>query len=319
MDFDSNKPLYTSAPHNEHISPTANNVESMSLTGDTHGNSKAVEPPKPKQNVRFKRNLPGYRFEDSIREYCPSKLQSKENLKKTKESYTVNGVNMLNKSDMDSSTALNRIKKKREQHNRVERRRRDMINSAIEEIAEIVPKVEDKEKSARGDVLRLTIDYIRELQSELESLKIENEVLKQNDGSMAQYPRLDPAKRPPTIVIERPHVNNDHHNPWTTQFNSVENSPTYSEVSSNNFGSNCSSPIYGNVPLLSPASHSTNSPLLSPVSHSTNSPTLSPVSPIDNLANPWRRNSAGAQLMPISGIVSFILVIAIDNSSLTIH
>ncbi|ORX75143.1 hypothetical protein K493DRAFT_236976, partial [Basidiobolus meristosporus CBS 931.73] len=106
------------------------------------------------------RRLKGYRFEDSIREFTPDKLfKNKSN--KRRESYVVNGVNILNRDEMDSEAAINRLQKRREQHNRVERKRRDLINSAIEELSEIVPNAqEDGIKYARGNVLRLTIDYI---------------------------------------------------------------------------------------------------------------------------------------------------------------
>ncbi|KAK9761145.1 hypothetical protein K7432_014164 [Basidiobolus ranarum] len=150
------------------------------------------------------RKIRAYSFDDSIREFRPDKLyQSKDNRKR--ESYLVNGVNILNRDDVDSETAINRLQKRRPQHNRGERRRRDLINSSIEELSEIVPLAQlEGVKFARGNVLRLTIDFIKGLQEEIQSLKIENENLR--NSSSTQVPRLDPTKRPPTIVINQPGI-----------------------------------------------------------------------------------------------------------------
>lgn len=43
----------------------------------------------------------------------------------------VNGVNLLNKSSLDKDIILDRMKQRRETHNRVERRRRDMLVSNL--------------------------------------------------------------------------------------------------------------------------------------------------------------------------------------------
>jgi hypothetical protein len=47
----------------------------------------------------------------------------------TSTSFTVNGVNILNKNSLDSDIILNRIVQRRQTHNRVERRRRDRMVS----------------------------------------------------------------------------------------------------------------------------------------------------------------------------------------------
>lgn len=60
-------------------------------------------------------------FDDKIRKYLPEQFE-------TIKAYDVGGINILNKKTVDSQTALDKIKRRRETHNRVERRRRDQIN-----------------------------------------------------------------------------------------------------------------------------------------------------------------------------------------------
>ncbi|ORX98159.1 hypothetical protein K493DRAFT_313775 [Basidiobolus meristosporus CBS 931.73] len=218
------------------------------------------------------RKLRAYSFDDSIREFCPDKLyQTKDNRKR--ESYMVHGVNILNRDDVDSSTAINRLQKRREQHNRVERRRRDLINTSIEELSEIVPLAQlEGVKFARGNVLRLTIDYIKELQQEIQSLRLENENLR--NSSTAQIPRLDPTKRPPTIVINQPG-----NLPVNTTFPSPSSAGWESEIRTPTDGQDFSSPIGPNHSgqLISPI---TSSPFPSPFHSPTHSP-IHPSSPIN--------------------------------------
>ncbi|KAK9700772.1 hypothetical protein K7432_012031 [Basidiobolus ranarum] len=98
---------------------------------------------------------------------------------KKKNSYKVNGVNILNRKSLDSSTALERLQKRRENHNSVERKRRDNINSTIMEISELLPgPVSTSSKPNKGNILKLASKYIKELKYELRSLKNEVRVLK---------------------------------------------------------------------------------------------------------------------------------------------
>ncbi|KAK9763398.1 hypothetical protein K7432_009963 [Basidiobolus ranarum] len=238
------------------------------------------------------RRLKGYRFEDSIREFSPDKLfKNKEN--RRRESYVVNGVNILNRDEIDSQAAITRIQKRKEQHNRVERKRRDLINTAIEELSEIVPNAQEEGiKYARGNVLRLTIDYIKDLQTEIQGLRLENENLKHEH----LVPRLDPAKRPPMITI-------NHDQSRVTNNTTVINRDTEVKTPQDNFGfpvvnvspSYANGPIgYGNVlgsPLHTPLlSSSQGSPITSPF----HSPAHSPVSP--------RRPSETGFLLPPAAI-----------------
>ncbi|KAG0004654.1 hypothetical protein BGZ65_012970 [Modicella reniformis] len=65
-----------------------------------------------------------FELDDVLRKYSPEQF-------KTCKAYDVGGVNILNKKPIDSKTALDKIKRRRETHNRVERRRRDCINQII--------------------------------------------------------------------------------------------------------------------------------------------------------------------------------------------
>ncbi|KAL1921449.1 uncharacterized protein VTP21DRAFT_11165 [Calcarisporiella thermophila] len=103
----------------------------------------------------------------------PSSAIKKTGGRKAKQStYKVNGVNILNRNDVDSKTAIERILRRRENHNVVERRRRDNINNTILEISELVcpssssSSSDQKQRPNKGTVLRLAADYIRELQRE---------------------------------------------------------------------------------------------------------------------------------------------------------
>ncbi|KAG0210003.1 hypothetical protein BGX33_005173, partial [Mortierella sp. NVP41] len=59
-----------------------------------------------------------FELDDVLRKYTPEEF-------KTCKGYDVGGVNILNKKPLDSKTALDKITRRRETHNRVERRRRD--------------------------------------------------------------------------------------------------------------------------------------------------------------------------------------------------
>ncbi|KAK9760965.1 hypothetical protein K7432_014500 [Basidiobolus ranarum] len=183
-----NQSLYSTANSSATSARLAgdNNTATTSTQSSTDSpppeNESSQEIPKPHsdkaslQSKIISRKLKGYLFEDSIREFNPEKLyRTKESRKR--ESYKVHGVNILNRDDIDSKTAIERLQKRRAQHNRVERRRRDMINAAIEELAEIVPNAQ-QDRFARSNVLRLAIEYIKDLQTEAHNLRNENEDLR---------------------------------------------------------------------------------------------------------------------------------------------
>ncbi|KAJ1675107.1 hypothetical protein EV182_001926, partial [Spiromyces aspiralis] len=94
-------------------------------------------------------------------------------------SFRVNGVNILNRNDVDAKTANERLRRRRENHNFVERRRRDNINQTIQCLAELIPNPsQDQTKMNKGLVLRMAVEYIRELQHINQNLATENARLK---------------------------------------------------------------------------------------------------------------------------------------------
>ncbi|KAF9104095.1 hypothetical protein BGX27_010252, partial [Mortierella sp. AM989] len=125
-----------------------------------------------------------FELDDVLRKYSPEQF-------KTCKAYDVGGVNILNKKPVDSKTALDKIKRRRETHNRVERRRRDCINQLIEELTELLPKEDDdsQTKCHRVNVLRTAILHIQSLTDQNETLSRQLAAL-ETDQSMS----------PPTIV-----------------------------------------------------------------------------------------------------------------------
>ncbi|ORX94610.1 hypothetical protein K493DRAFT_189571, partial [Basidiobolus meristosporus CBS 931.73] len=76
--------------------------------------------------------------------------------------YKVNGVNILNRKSLDSKTVMERLKRRRENHNHVERKRRDNINHTILEISQLIPhEAAVSAKLNKGSILRLAADYIK--------------------------------------------------------------------------------------------------------------------------------------------------------------
>ncbi|KAF9130577.1 hypothetical protein BGW39_002933 [Mortierella sp. 14UC] len=103
-----------------------------------------------------------FELDDVLREYTPDQF-------KTCKAYDVGGVNILNKKPVDSKTALDKIKRRRETHNRVERRRRDCINQEDDS---------DMSKSHRVNVLRTAIAHIQNLTRQNENLQQQVDALK---------------------------------------------------------------------------------------------------------------------------------------------
>ncbi|RUS15567.1 helix-loop-helix DNA-binding domain-containing protein, partial [Endogone sp. FLAS-F59071] len=57
---------------------------------------------------------------------------------------------------------MERLKRRRENHNYVERRRRDNINHTIYEISEVVPNAfQPGQKPNKGNILRLALEHIK--------------------------------------------------------------------------------------------------------------------------------------------------------------
>jgi len=164
---------------------------------------------------------------------------------KRQTAYRVNGVNILNRNNLDSKTAIERIKRRRENHNYVERRRRDVINNTIMEIASVVPNATTSgQKPNKGEILRLALDYIRQLQNE-------NRQLRQMalDDRMGITP-LTPASQPAHVDCRSSPVHSDVESPFRIKhhdFNvfaaSAPNSPNLPRHYSPQTASLPSSPI----------------------------------------------------------------------------
>ncbi|KAF9927230.1 hypothetical protein FBU30_003413 [Linnemannia zychae] len=128
---------------------------------------------------------------------------------KTRQSaYKINGLNILNRNSLDSRTALEMIRRRRENHNHVERRRRDTLNSTILQIAEILPNCSSTAKLNKGTILRLALDHLRALHTENHSLRSENAALRffyqgsqmrrQGHPNPSQQAHLHPGQQPPS-------------------------------------------------------------------------------------------------------------------------
>ncbi|KAF9953316.1 hypothetical protein BGZ72_005504 [Mortierella alpina] len=104
-----------------------------------------------------------FRFEGSI---------SSESFKTTK-SFDLAGVNILNRKPLDTKTALDKLQRRRETHNRVERKRRDCINQLIDDLTKLLPPKHLEEatsKCHRVNVLRGAVSHIKFLNESNEAL-----------------------------------------------------------------------------------------------------------------------------------------------------
>ncbi|ORX63136.1 hypothetical protein DM01DRAFT_1331211 [Hesseltinella vesiculosa] len=111
-----------------------------------------------------------------------------------KSAYRVNGVNILNRKDVDSRTVVERIQRRREYHNYVERRRRDTINNTILALSEVVPDaIQPGQKPHKGKILKATLDYIMQLQGE-------NDIYRQQYGDVPSA-QVSPDNSPPTMTL----------------------------------------------------------------------------------------------------------------------
>lgn len=89
-----------------------------------------------------------------------TKAKAKAKAKATAAAVKVNGVNILNRKNVDSKTVVDRIQKRRENHNHVERRRRNCINHTITELSRVVPLQEAGQKLNKHNVLKSALDHI---------------------------------------------------------------------------------------------------------------------------------------------------------------
>ncbi|KAI8084369.1 uncharacterized protein B0P05DRAFT_535288 [Gilbertella persicaria] len=128
----------------------------------------------PKMSISERRAT--YPLQERIKIYDPDMMARKLNqTDKQPTKLVVHGVNILNKISIDSDTAMSRIRQRRETHNRVERRRRDNLNTLVNQLSDLVPRssIEKSggEKCHRAKVLRYAIEYIQSIQQENNALR----------------------------------------------------------------------------------------------------------------------------------------------------
>lgn len=80
------------------------------------------------QKMTISERRASYPLQERLKIYDPNSMaQRLDDLQKQPRKLVLHGVNVLNKVSVDSDTAMNRIRQRRETHNRVERRRRDNL------------------------------------------------------------------------------------------------------------------------------------------------------------------------------------------------
>lgn len=84
-----------------------------------------------KSSMTVSERRASYSLQQRIKVYDPDSMARLLNQGKTQGKMIVNGINILNKSSLDTDIIMDRIKHRRETHNRVERRRRDMLVSVF--------------------------------------------------------------------------------------------------------------------------------------------------------------------------------------------
>ncbi|KAK4519356.1 peroxisome biogenesis factor 10 [Mucor velutinosus] len=99
----------------------------------------------------------------------PSSTSAAPSAATKKASVKVSGVNILNRKNLDSKTIIDRIQKRRESHNNLERRRRSSINHTISELSRVIPSQRSSgqpQKLNKHSILKLALDHILYLQTE---------------------------------------------------------------------------------------------------------------------------------------------------------
>ncbi|KAJ1980898.1 hypothetical protein H4R34_002279 [Dimargaris verticillata] len=181
----------------------------------------------------------GYVFDDCLRTYNPSQLQQKCDGQSKGKKYHVHGVNVLNRDNLDTFTASRRIERRREQHNRIERKRRDLINQYIKELTDLVVDGDDSAPSSaqatptltagpthtqgvqfkyensgpdtslpwslapsnnklgRSDILRRTVERLRQLLQDNQTLQARVDALERDNARLSQA-QLAPSPSHPT-------------------------------------------------------------------------------------------------------------------------
>ncbi|GAA5809499.1 hypothetical protein MFLAVUS_002908 [Mucor flavus] len=204
-------------------------------------------------NNQNKRPITQALFLNFTSDLSPQKMNKKKSKPKKQTAYRVNGVNILNRNNLDSKTAIERIQRRRENHNHVERRRRDNINNTIFELSSVVPNaIQQGQKPNKGNILKLSLDYIRDLQAENKALK---ERLNHHSPSLSQAALSAPTTPASTMITVMPAVDESFSNNNFQQSPSTPNSPTrfvrntmFTQQPQNNTSSVPSSPLHIHMP-----------------------------------------------------------------------
>ncbi|KAG0310859.1 hypothetical protein BGZ99_010513 [Dissophora globulifera] len=174
-DVDTDPEPTISAPRPKSESSSERNIyPPAAKTTDTMTATTTVIDAKPPaaRSVNYRGQRMTFELDDVLRKYSPEQFE-------TCKAYDVGGVNILNKKPIDSKTALEKIKRRRETHNRVERRRRDCINQLVEELTELLPidGGDSHSKGHRVSILRAAVAHVQNLTRQNESLKRQIDVL----------------------------------------------------------------------------------------------------------------------------------------------
>ncbi|KAJ1739978.1 hypothetical protein LPJ55_000547 [Coemansia sp. RSA 990] len=195
--------------------------------------------------------------------------------------YKVSGVNILNRNSVDSKTALERLQRRRENHNFVERRRRDNINHTITTLSTLIPRcTEEGAKLNKGNILLMAVDYIRDLKEANSMLAAENRRL--GGSGHVTLPERTPLSLMPSTCSTAIHSHDEDDDPLSS---TAASSP---------------SATAGRKRSASRASPAEKRPMLAPPVSTPHSPqstaTHTPLPPIGTIAAP----RAPAQSMPSS-------------------
>ncbi|KAG1325844.1 hypothetical protein G6F62_008332 [Rhizopus arrhizus] len=109
--------------------------------------------------------------------------------------YRVNGVNILNRKNLDTSTVIERIQRRKENHNHIEKRRRSTMNGIIRDLSKIIPGVSPLEqKINKANVLKQALAHILDLQAQNRAIReqLEYQSAKQKDVNVSHFPHIYP-------------------------------------------------------------------------------------------------------------------------------
>ncbi|KAF9364900.1 hypothetical protein BGX34_012141 [Mortierella sp. NVP85] len=173
------QPGYSQHPSNSKSPSNGSETASAASLGDQQPKTEAKPAAKAKSEASKASSAPKtpktFRFEGSI---------SSETFKTTK-SFDLAGVNILNRKPLDTKTALDKLQRRRETHNRVERKRRDCINQLIDELTKLLPPKHLEEatsKCHRVNVLRGAVSHIKFLNESNEALKKSVQAIQGDDA-----------------------------------------------------------------------------------------------------------------------------------------